>query len=197
MSAKVIIKDQFHELCIMNDLWIKFVALLNQPDMPAKNYILSKEVADKKLRRMALQVAEQNYDEPQLILIGIKENGLIIAHKISGYLKEVYNGELIVIELAINKRKPADVILFPVIEFNGKTVILIDDVANSGSTMLYALKPLLENYPKKIQTLALVERTHKSFPIVVDYVGLSISTNPDEHINVDVDGEEVGGAWIE
>lgn len=165
--------------------------------MATKKYILSKEVAEKKLRRMALQVAEQNYDEPQLILIGIKENGLVIAHKISTYLKEVYNGELIVIELAINKRKPADVILFPVIDYSGKTVILIDDVANSGSTMLYALKPLLETYPQKIQTLALVERTHKSFPIDVDYVGLSISTNPDEHINVEVDGEEVGGAWIE
>jgi len=165
--------------------------------MATKNYILSKEVAEKKLRRMALQVAEQNYDEPQLILIGIKENGLVIAHKIGSYLKEVYNGELIVIELAINKRKPADVILFPVIDYNGKAIILIDDVANSGSTMLYALKPLLESYPKKIQTLALVQRTHKSFPIAVDYVGLSISTNLDEHINVEVDGEEVGGAWIE
>lgn len=165
--------------------------------MVTKNYILSKEVAEKKLRRMALQVAEQNYDEPQLILIGIRENGLVIAHKISGYLKDVYKGELIVIELAVNKRKPADVILFPAIDYNGKTVILIDDVANSGSTMLYALKPLLEGYPKKIQTLALVERTHKSFPIDVDYVGLSISTNLNEHINVEVHGEEVGGAWIE
>ncbi len=165
--------------------------------MAAKNYILSKKVAEKKLRRMALQVAEQNYDEPQLILIGIKENGLVIAHKISYYLKDVYNGEIMVIELAVNKRKPTEVILFPVFDYTGKAVILIDDVANSGSTMLYALKPLLETYPKKIQTLALVERTHKFFPIHVDYVGLSISTNPDEHINVEVDGDEVGGAWIE
>jgi pyrimidine operon attenuation protein/uracil phosphoribosyltransferase len=82
-------------------------------------------------------------------------------------------------------------------DYNGKVVILIDDVANSGSTMLYALKPLLLSYPKKIQTLALVERTHKSFPIDVDYVGLSISTNLDEHINVEVESGEVGGAWIE
>ena len=63
--------------------------------------------------------------------------------------------------------------------------------------MLYALKPLLETYPKKIQTLALVERTHKSFPIDVDYVGLSISTTLDEHIYVEVNEDEIGGAWIE
>ncbi|MBC7887639.1 MAG: phosphoribosyltransferase [Ferruginibacter sp.] len=165
--------------------------------MAEKKYILSKEVAEKKLRRMALQVAEQNYEEPQLILIGIKENGIIIARKISAFLQEVYQGEIIVVELSMNKRKPRDITLHPLIDFNGKAILLIDDVANSGSTMLYALKPLLETYPKKIQTLALVERTHKSFPIDVDYVGLSISTTLDEHIYVEVEGGEVGGAWME
>ncbi len=165
--------------------------------MVEKKYILSKEVAEKKLRRMALQVAEQNYEEQQLILIGIKDNGLVIAHKISKYLAEVYSGEIIVVELTLNKRKPADIMLVPAIDYNGKAILLVDDVANSGSTMLYALKPLLETYPKKIQTLALVERTHKSFPIFLDYVGLSISTTRDEHIYVEVDGGEVGGAWME
>ncbi len=165
--------------------------------MAEKKYILSKEVAEKKLRRMALQVAEQNYEELQLVLIGIKEHGLVIAQKICTYLKDVFNGEVIVVELSLNKKKPAGVTLYPVIDFNGKAILLIDDVANSGSTMLYALKPLLEAYPKKIQTLSLVERTHKSFPIHVDYVGISISTTLDEHIYVEVEGGEVGGAWME
>ncbi|MEP7110347.1 MAG: phosphoribosyltransferase family protein [Ferruginibacter sp.] len=165
--------------------------------MPDKKYILSKEIAEKKLRRMALQVAEQNYEEDQLVLIGIKENGIVIARKISIYLREVYKGKVTVAELSLNKKTPSIVTIHPLIDFNGKAILLIDDVANSGSTMLYALKPLLETYPKKIQTLALVERTHKSFPIDVDYVGLSISTTLDEHIYVEVDGEEVGGAWME
>ena len=166
--------------------------------MAEKKYILSKEVAEKKLRRMALQVTEQNYDEPQLVLIGIKENGIIIARKISVYLAEIYKGEILVVELSLNKKKPTDEIkLQPPTDFNGKAVLLIDDVANSGSTMLYALKPLLDACPKKIQTLALVERTHKSFPVTVDYVGLSISTTLDEHIFVEVDGEEIKGAWMD
>ena len=165
--------------------------------MLAKKYILSKEVADKKLRRMVLQVAEQNYDEQSLILIGIKENGMVIAKKISSYLKEVYSGEIIVVELSMNKKRPSDITLKPAMDFNGKVILLIDDVANSGSTMLYALKPLLDAYPKKIQTLALVERTHKSFPIDVDYVGLSISTTLDEQIYVEVSGDEIDGAWMD
>jgi len=74
---------------------------------------------------------------------------------------------------------------------------LVDDVANSGKTMLYSIRPLLLQFPAQIQTLALVERTHKSFPVVVDYVGLSISTTLDEHIYVEVEGTDVEGAWME
>ena len=165
--------------------------------MQNKKYILSAEVANKKLRRMALQVAEQNYNAKQLILIGIKANGIFIAQKISIYLKEVFKGEVIVLELSMDKKKPAEITLNKKIDFTGKTILLIDDVANSGRTMLYALKPLLEQLPEKIQTLALVERTHKTFPIDVDYTGLSVSTTTDEHIYVEVEKGEVVGAWMD
>jgi len=165
--------------------------------MADKKYILSKETAGKKLRRMALEVAERNYGEPQLVLLGIKENGIIIAQKISNYLQGVFKGEVIVAAVTMDKKNPAAITIEPDIDFNNKVILLIDDVANSGKAMLYALKPLLETYPKKIQTLALVERTHKSFPVDVDYVGLSISTTLDEHIFVEVAGGEVVGAWME
>ena len=112
----------------------------------------------------------------QLVLIGIKANGTVIAEKIRQYLKEVFTGEVIVLELSMDKKKPAAINLSATMDFNDKTILLIDDVANSGRTMLYALKPLLEQLPKKIQTLALVERTHKTFPVDVDYVGFSVST---------------------
>jgi len=165
--------------------------------MADKKYILSKETAGKKLRRMALEVAERNYGEPQLVLLGIKENGIVIAQKISNYLQGVFKGEVIVAAVTMDKKNPSAITIQPAIDFNNKVILLIDDVANSGKAMLYALKPLLETYPKKIQTLALVERTHKSFPVDVDYVGLSISTTLDEHIFVEVAGEEVVGAWME
>ena len=165
--------------------------------MKNKKYILSAEVANKKLRRMALQVVEQNYNESQLILIGIKKSGTVIAEKIHQYLKEVFGGEIIVLELTIDKKKPAAITLSAAIDLNDKTILLVDDVANSGRTMLYALKPLLEQLPKKIQTLALVERTHKTFPVEVDYVGFSVSTTEDEHIHVEVEHGEVMGAWMD
>ncbi|MBO9573094.1 MAG: phosphoribosyltransferase, partial [Chitinophagaceae bacterium] len=100
-------------------------------------------------------------------------------------------------DLELDKRSPAEIKLSDNINFDGKVIILVDDVASSGKTMLYALKPFLEFHPKKIQTLALVERTHKTFPINLDYVGLSVATTLQEHIFVTVQGDKVSGAYLE
>ena len=164
--------------------------------MGNKKDILNKATADRKIRRMALEVAEGNYNEQELVLIGIKENGSVIAQKMAGHLAEVFGGQVQVLELSLDKKQPGEVQLSANLDFTGKNILLIDDVANSGRTMLYALKPLLAFHPKKIETLALVERTHKTFPIAVDYTGLSVSTTPDQHIYVEVVGGEVEGAWI-
>ncbi len=162
-----------------------------------KKYIITKEIAEKKLRRMALELVERNYDEPQLVLIGIKENGMVIAGIIAAYLEDSFAGEVMVTTLSLDKKQPGEVRIEPSIDFTNKVVVLVDDVANSGRTMLYALQPLLQTYPKKIQTAALVERTHKSFPIALDYVGLSISSTLNEHIYVEVEDGKVMGAWVE
>ena len=121
---------------------------------------------------MALEIAERNYSEPEIIFLGIKDNGTVIAAKIATQLAKVFSGKISVLELYIDKKHPGAITIIPSVDFNNKTVILVDDVANSGRTMLYALKPLLDQHPKRIQTLALVERTHKTFPVDVDYVGL-------------------------
>ncbi|MEJ7627825.1 MAG: phosphoribosyltransferase family protein [Ferruginibacter sp.] len=164
--------------------------------MTEQNQILSRQTAEKKLRRMALEVAEKNYGKNELILIGIKDNGSFIARKIAAYLDETGVAQIKVIELSINKKNPGTITLSEPINFNNKVIILIDDVANSGRTMLYALKPLLEQLPHKIQTLALVERTHKQFPIAVDFVGISVSTTLQENIVVEIEENEVTGAWM-
>ena len=159
--------------------------------------ILDKETAQRKLRRMALEISEKNYDKNSLLLIGIKSNGIFIAKKIAEYLKESFTGTVELLEMTVNKKNPIEISLDKQVDFNGKSIILIDDVANSGRVMLYALKPLIEQLPAQIETLVLVERTHKKFPIDVNYVGLSIATTNQENIVVDVQDGEVMGAYIE
>ena len=163
----------------------------------AKKYILDKETVNMKLQRMAFEVIENNLEEKSILLIGIKDNGSVIARNIAAILKTSSSLKVQLIDLSLDKKKPAIITLSDRPDFNGQLILLVDDVANSGKTMLYAIKPFLEFYPKKIQTLALVERTHKTFPINLDYVGLSVATTLQEHIFVDVLGEQVNGAYME
>lgn len=185
---------------------ISFFALFllncNLPDckkysIMASHFILSKEIAYQKIQRMAYEIAEQNINEKQVILAGIRNSGVIIARVLFGYLKEVYKGKIIVIEIAIDKKNPKNLSLSEKINFDGQNIIVVDDVANSGKTLLYAIKPFLDFYPKKIQTLVLVERSYKEFPVSPDYVGLSISTALTEKIIVETTGDEIAGARLE
>ncbi len=162
----------------------------------ASHLILSKEIAYRKLQRMAYEIVEQNINEKGIILAGIKENGSIIANILFSFLKDIFNGEISQVEIKLDKKNPKNISLSEQINFDNKIIIVTDDVANSGKTLLYALKPFLEFYPKKIQTLVLVERSYKEFPVSPDYVGLSLSTAFTEKIIVETNNNEVEGASL-
>jgi pyrimidine operon attenuation protein / uracil phosphoribosyltransferase len=162
-----------------------------------RNYILDAATASRKLQRMAYEIAEQNLEgNNELILAGIKGNGVVLAKIIAGYLKEIYKGPVRFIEIELDKRHPKDIRLSEALSFDDAVIILVDDVTNSGKTLLYALKPFLAFHPKKIQTLTLIERSHKVYPVKSDYVGVSLATTLQEHIFVEVEGERVTGAYL-
>lgn len=160
------------------------------------NYILNDVIAGKKLLRMAYEILENNLKEKEIILAGIRESGSVVARNIQKLLAGLSPLKTEMITISLDKKHPNDVVINKSINFNDKVIIVIDDVANSGRTLLYALKPFLAFHPKKIQTLVLIDRTHKAFPIKPDYVGISIATTLQEHIYVEVDNEKVLGAYL-
>jgi pyrimidine operon attenuation protein / uracil phosphoribosyltransferase len=163
----------------------------------AKNYILDEQRANMKLERMAFEILENNLNEKELLIVGVRDNGSAIAGNVQKLLQSISKISTKLIHLSLDKKHPGEITLSEQLDFNDKVIILVDDVANSGKTMLYAMKPFLEAHPKKIQTLVLVERTHKAFPVNTDYVGVSVATTFQEHIYVEVQGEVVKGAWME
>jgi pyrimidine operon attenuation protein / uracil phosphoribosyltransferase len=162
-----------------------------------KNYILGPEVAEKKLRRIAFEILENNFGETGFVLAGIRESGTVIAQVIQKLLNEIAGVKTELITVTLDKKNPREVTLNKQPDFHNQVIILIDDVSNSGKTLLYAIKPFLDLNPKKIQTLVLVERSHNAFPVKPDYVGLSVATTLQEHIYVEVEGGRVKGAWLE
>lgn len=153
--------------------------------------ILHQKQISQKIKRLAIQVLENNYDENELIIAGINNNGLRFANLIVDELKKMAIGKVITLtSIRLNPANPVGTevtIDLPVESLNGKTILIVDDVANTGRTIFYAVKPLLSILPKKIETIVLVDRKHKAFPIAITYYGISLATTFQEHIDVNLD----------
>ena len=119
-----------------------------------KKYILNQAVAEQKMRRMALEIMENNQEEKELILAGIRESGSVVARNIQRMIHEIADVKTELLTIKLDKRLPDEIVLSKSFDFNDKVIIVIDDVANSGKTLLYSLKPFLAYHPKKIQSLA-------------------------------------------
>ena len=162
-----------------------------------KKYILNQEAANQKLHRMALELAENlSGSDAALILVGVKDSGLVIANKIAVLIRPYIKNEIRIISVSLDKDLPKEVVLSENINLNDLNVVLIDDVANSGKTLLYGLKPFLSHYPRTVQPMVMVERMHKLYPVKPDYVGLSVATTLEDHIHLEVSNDEVIGAYI-
>lgn len=163
----------------------------------AKTYILNAQQAAFKIQRMALEIVERNSEIDALILAGIAPNGTIIANQLKQLIEKHYKNGIEIQEVTLSKKCPSEVIVHPVINLDGKVVVVIDDVANSGKTLTYALKPFLLQHPISIQTLVLVARTHRLFPIQPDYIGLSLASTIQDYIDVEVVEGKIVGTWME
>lgn len=151
-----------------------------------KNIILNHQEIQNKIRRIAYQIYESNVDENSLILAGIQENGFILAEQLKKQLDAISEIETTLCKVLINKKNPLEAVttsLEPA-EYQHKSVVLVDDVLNSGSTLIYGVKHFLDVPLKQFKTAVLVDRNHKKFPIKADYKGLSLSTSLHEHVNV-------------
>ncbi|MBP6456027.1 MAG: phosphoribosyltransferase [Chitinophagaceae bacterium] len=159
--------------------------------------IMNAKQAEMKIERLAFEIYENNMNEKELILVGLAKRGFEIAILIQQKIDQLFDIKTKLIALKIDKKNPIDCSLDADMNLDKKSIILIDDVANSGRTLLYALMPFLNVIANKIQIAVLVDRKHKSYPISPDFVGLQISTTLQEHIQVDIEKGKISGAFIE
>lgn len=163
--------------------------------------IVTADKVYQKIKRIAFEIAEDNYDETEIVLAGICKSteGYVFAELLYQELTKITKAHILLTHIELDKNDPGN----SVVELNlteeqidNKTIIVVDDVANTGRTILYAIKPLLSFSPKKIRNAVLVERKHKLFPVSPDYVGLSLSTTMHEHIKVILSDKGKEGIYL-
>lgn len=154
--------------------------------------ILSHKEIQQKITRLGHQVLENCFEEPVIYIGGICGNGIKLANEIYKIIRANSDQQIEVFEITVDKDEPwKKPITLSIDENNLKNayIILVDDVLNSGKTMQYSLVKMLERPTKSIKTVALVDRTHRRYPIKADFVGISLSTTLKERVEVDLDKE--------
>ena len=146
------------------------------------------------VKRIAYQIYENNIDEKSIVIVGIGNPGKIFRNLIGNSIKSICDLNLIFVSLSIKKKKLLNVVESDISleEIKNKSIIIVDDVLNTGSTLIYAVSYFLKIPVKKIQTAVMVNRNHKKFPIKADFKGISLSTSVNEHISVILEGNEIG-----
>jgi len=147
------------------------------------------------LKRIAYQIYENNNEEDNsLIIVGIEKNGKILANRICNILKSISNFNLTLMSIEINKKNPTKKMFISIDKKKclNKNIIIVDDVLNTGRTLIYAVKYFLEIPVNKISTAVIINRNHKKFPVKADFKGISLSTSIKEHINVILEGSKKG-----
>nr|WP_298657590.1 phosphoribosyltransferase family protein [uncultured Flavobacterium sp.] len=151
-----------------------------------KNIILTHQEIIHKTRRIAYQIYETFSDENELVIAGISNSGFLFAQKVSEELKQISDIKITLCEVQINKQNPAATIITSLSEkeYTNKNLVLVDDVLNSGATLIYSIRHFLNVPLKKFKTAVLIDRNHKNFPVKADFKGLSLSTSLQEHVQV-------------
>lgn len=151
-----------------------------------QNIILTHEQIQHKIRRIAYQIYETNVDEKEVVIAGIADNGFVFAKRLSKTLEEISDLKVSLCKVEMNKKKPLHSVTtsIPPEEYQNKSIILIDDVLNSGTVLMYGVKHFLDVPLSRFKTAVLVNRNHKKYPIKADFKGISLSTSLNEHIEV-------------
>jgi len=146
-----------------------------------------------RIDRIAWQIYEDNNEESEIFMLGIWQNGYLLAQKIQKAIQNICDLQVHLLELRINKQQQENhevTISGSRDAMVGKSIVLVDDVLNSGKTLIYSMKAILMTDTRKIRTVLLVDRDHRRYPILTDFVGMTLSTTFQEHVSVEFGNED-------
>ena len=162
--------------------------------MNENSIVLNQEQIRQKTERIAFEILENTFEDKNLFIAGICGNGYVFAERLLAELKKHSSQNITLFEVKINKKSPlTDSINYAVSadDLKGSTVILVDDVINSGITLIHSVSALLTHDLKALKVATLVNRTHRRFPVKADFVGLNVSTTLQDNIMVEFGEKEV------
>jgi len=156
--------------------------------MSKTNIILNNTQIQQKTLRIAYQIYENNSKEEAIVLAGIANNGYLFAERLAKELKRISPLKVLLCKVTLDKKNVLSAVETSLNSdvYSGKSLVLVDDVLNSGATLIYAIKHFLEVPLKRFKTAVLVNRNHKKYPVKADFKGISLSTSIQEQVVLEI-----------
>jgi len=161
--------------------------------------ILNAEQIRQKIRRIAFQIYENNFEESALLLAGISGEGYVLAQALAHELQAIAPFAVDLLQIDLNKTQIAQPPVQtdrPSADYTDKVVIIIDDVLYTGRTLAFSLQPFLSVPVRKLQVAVLIDRNHPRYPVAADYKGYELSTTLTEHVEVVLSDESRMGVYL-
>lgn len=158
--------------------------------------ILNAEQIHQKIRRIAFQIYENNFDETSLLIAGILGEGYVLAKALAHELQTIAPFTVDLIRLDIDKSQVAQPTVHSSIDFTDKVIVVVDDVLYTGRTLAFSLQPFLQVPIRKLQVAVLIDRNHPRYPVAADYKGYELSTTLTEHVDVVLSDEKNTGVYL-
>jgi pyrimidine operon attenuation protein/uracil phosphoribosyltransferase len=162
--------------------------------MERPTVLMHAEEMARTLDRLAYQILEKHGGGPDLALIGIQRRGADLAARIAAIVKNRLERDVPcgALDIALYRDDWTSVGVRPTVgptsisfSIHGRDLILIDDVLFTTRTVRAAMEALLDfGRPRRVELLVLIDRGHHELPIHADYVGRSVNTARDEHVDV-------------
>lgn len=135
------------------------------------------------VKRLAFQIAENNVNNAELLIVGLNDRGYFLAQLISKELTKILSSlriDLFQYSLTESLVKVPE----------SSNILVVDDVLNSGKTAFSAAAQCLGEKVTQLETAFLAVREYRSFPIRANYVGLSVATTLQNHVFFDNENQD-------
>ena len=174
-----------------------------------KKIILSAQLLEITMSRLAQELVENHQDFKQTVLIGLQPRGIFFAEKIKQKLLELQTQpiELGYLDVTFYRDdfrrrdaplKPNATKMDFIIE--DKKVVVIDDVLFTGRTIRAALDAMIAfGRPQSVELLALIDRKYtRNLPIQPNYIGREVNTLASQWIQVEwtEQGHTENNIWL-
>ena len=159
-----------------------------------KAKILNGEGVERAITRISHEILERNKGTKDLVIVGIRNRGEFLAHRIAESIKNITGSQVPVgiLDITLYRDDLTQIAEQPVLkqtkidfDITGKEIVLVDDVLFTGRTIRCAMDQLIDfGRPAVIQLAVLVDRGHRELPIRADYVGKNVPTALNEVVEV-------------